>query len=126
MTWYTTYHLQPDLNRGPHPSQGSAFTLLYYKKPFPKPLQFACAYNSQKSKQTLQQSLRSLMGGQKVKKLAEIFMVDAGILYVLVIKISDFFDLFWNLCAISKEALAVFLWLIFKLDFDLDEDLIWI
>jgi hypothetical protein len=31
------------------------------------------------------------MGGQKVKKLAEIFMVDAGILYVLVIKISDFF-----------------------------------
>jgi hypothetical protein len=33
------------------------------------------------------------MGGQKVKKLAEIFMVDARILYVLVIKISDFFDL---------------------------------
>jgi hypothetical protein len=34
------------------------------------------------------------MEGQKVKKLAEIFMVDAGILYVLVIKISDFFDFF--------------------------------
>jgi hypothetical protein len=33
------------------------------------------------------------MGGQKVKKLAEIFMVDAGILCVLVVKISDFFDL---------------------------------
>jgi hypothetical protein len=33
------------------------------------------------------------MGGQKVKKLAEIFMVDAEILYVLVVKISDFFDL---------------------------------
>jgi hypothetical protein len=32
------------------------------------------------------------MGGQKVKKIAEVFMVDAGILYVLVIKISDFFD----------------------------------
>jgi hypothetical protein len=32
------------------------------------------------------------MGGQKVKNLAEIFMVDAGILYILVIKISDFFD----------------------------------
>jgi hypothetical protein len=31
------------------------------------------------------------MRGQKVKKLAEIFMVDAGILYVLVVKISDFF-----------------------------------
>jgi hypothetical protein len=31
------------------------------------------------------------MGGQKVKKLAEIFMVDAEILYVLVIKISDLF-----------------------------------
>jgi hypothetical protein len=30
------------------------------------------------------------MGGQKVKKLAEILMVDARILYVLVVKISDF------------------------------------
>jgi hypothetical protein len=34
------------------------------------------------------------MGGQKVKKLAEIFMIDAGILYVLVVKISDFFIFF--------------------------------
>jgi hypothetical protein len=34
------------------------------------------------------------MGGQKVKKLAEIFMVGAKILYVLVVKISDFFNLF--------------------------------
>jgi hypothetical protein len=75
------------LNWGPHPSQGSALTLLYHKKPFPKPLQFACAYNSKKNKHTLQRS-------QKVKFLAEIFMVDAGILYVLVVKISDFFDLF--------------------------------
>jgi hypothetical protein len=66
------------------------------------------------------------MGGQKVKKLAEIFMVDAGMLYVLVVKISDFFYLKKNLCAISKVALIVFLWLIFKLDFDLDDDLIWI
>jgi hypothetical protein len=32
------------------------------------------------------------MGGQKVKKIAKIFMVDAGILYVLVVKISDFLD----------------------------------
>jgi hypothetical protein len=53
-------------------------------------------------------------------------MVDAGILYVLVVKISDFFYFFINLCAISKVALVVFLWLIFKLDFDLDDDLIWI
>jgi hypothetical protein len=92
MTWYTTYHFQPDLNQGPHPSQGSTFTLLYHKKPFPKPLQVACAHNSQKSKHTLQRSLRPLIGGQKVKNLAEIFMVDAGILYVLVVKISIFFD----------------------------------
>jgi hypothetical protein len=34
------------------------------------------------------------MGGQKVKKLAEIFMVDARILYALVVKISDFFGFF--------------------------------
>jgi hypothetical protein len=34
------------------------------------------------------------MGGLKVKKLAEIFMVDAGILYILVVKISDFFYFF--------------------------------
>jgi hypothetical protein len=53
-------------------------------------------------------------------------MVDAGILYVLVVKISDFYFLFLNLCAISNVALVVFLWLIFKLDFDLDNDLIWI
>jgi hypothetical protein len=80
------------LNRGPHPSQGLALTLLYHKKPFPKPLQFACAHNSQKSKHTLQQSLRPLMGGQKIKKLAGIFIVDVRILYVVVVKISDFFD----------------------------------
>jgi hypothetical protein len=66
------------------------------------------------------------MGGQKVKNLAEIFMVDARILYVLMVRIADFFDLKNNLCAISKVALVVFLWLIFKRDFDLDDDLIWI
>jgi hypothetical protein len=43
------------------------------------------------NKHTLQRSLRPLMGDQKVKKLAEFFMVEARILYVLVIKISDFF-----------------------------------
>jgi hypothetical protein len=56
------------------------------------------------------------MAGQEVKNLAEIFMVDARILYVFVVKISDFFNFFGNLCAISKVALVVFLWLIFKLD----------
>jgi hypothetical protein len=66
----------------------------YHKKPFPKPLQFASAQYSQKSKHTVQRSLRPLMGGQKVKKLAEFFMVDAGVLYILVVKISDFFNLF--------------------------------
>jgi hypothetical protein len=66
------------------------------------------------------------MGGQKVNILAEIFMVDAGILYVLVVKISDFFYFFLNLCDISKVALVIFVWLIFKLDFDLDDDFIWI
>jgi hypothetical protein len=34
------------------------------------------------------------MEGLKVKHLAEFYMVDAGILYVLVVKISDFFDFF--------------------------------
>jgi hypothetical protein len=118
------HHLSPPTGLEPGTSQGSALTLLYHKKPFPKPLQFACAHNSQKSKYTLQRSLRPLIGGQKVKKMVEIFMVDARILYVLVIKIPDFFYFFLNLCAISKVALVV--WLIFKLDFDLDDDLIWI
>jgi hypothetical protein len=67
-----------------------------------------------------------MMGGQKVKKLSAIFMVDVGILYALVVKISNLFYFFGNLCAISKVALVVFLWLIFKLDFDIDDDLIWI
>jgi hypothetical protein len=64
------------------------------------------------------------MRDQKVKKMAEIFMVNVGILYVLVVKISDFLYFLGNLCAIV--ALIVFLWLILKLDFDLDDDLIWI
>jgi hypothetical protein len=34
------------------------------------------------------------MGGQKVKDLVEIFMIDARILYVLVVKNSDFFNFF--------------------------------
>jgi hypothetical protein len=38
------------------------------------------------------------MGGQKVKKLAEIFMVDARILYVFVVKISDLFIFLKFMC----------------------------
>jgi hypothetical protein len=53
-------------------------------------------------------------------------MVDAEIPYVLVVKISDFFYLKNKLCAISKVALIVFVWLILKLNFDLDDDLYWI
>jgi hypothetical protein len=53
-------------------------------------------------------------------------MVDARTPYVLVVKISDFSDSKDKLCAISKVALVVFVWLIFKLGFDLDDDLIWI
>jgi hypothetical protein len=34
------------------------------------------------------------MGDQKVFFLAENFMVDARILYVLVVKISDFFEIY--------------------------------
>jgi hypothetical protein len=66
------------------------------------------------------------MESQKVNIFAEIFMVDVRILYVLEVKISDFFDLKKKLCAILKVALVVFVWLIFKLDFDLDDDLYWI
>jgi hypothetical protein len=42
------------------------------------------------------------MEGQKVKKLAEIFIVDARILYVLVVKISDFLDLKKNYVPFQK------------------------
>jgi hypothetical protein len=74
----------------------SSFTRVspYSKKPFPEALQFTCAHNSQKNKHTLQRSLTPVIGGQKVKKLAENFMVDASILYVLVVKISYFFYFF--------------------------------
>jgi hypothetical protein len=54
------------------------------------------------------------MGGQKVFKNSETLIVDARILYVLVKKKSDFFYLKNKLCAISKVALVVFLWLIFQ------------
>jgi hypothetical protein len=91
---HPTYHLRPDSNRVFHPSKRSALILLYHKKPFPKPLQLACAYNFQKIKYTLKRFLKPLIGGQKVKELAEFFMVDVGILYVLVIKNSDFFNFF--------------------------------
>jgi hypothetical protein len=65
------------------------------------------------------------MGGQKVKKLVEIFIVDARILHVLVVKNSNFFYSKNKLCAISKVTMVVFVWLIFKLDFNLDDDFYW-
>jgi hypothetical protein len=52
--------------------------------------------------------------------------VDAAIAYVLVVKISDFFDFFLNLRGISKVALVECEWLIFKLHYGLDNDLCWI
>jgi hypothetical protein len=85
------HHLSPPTGLEPGTSsftRVSPYTLLYHKKPFPKPLQFACAHNC---KHILQRSLRPLIGGQKVTNLAEFFMVDARILYVLVVKISGFF-----------------------------------
>jgi hypothetical protein len=42
------------------------------------------------------------MEGQKIKKLVEIFMVDARILYVIVVKISDFFNLKINYVPFQK------------------------
>jgi hypothetical protein len=53
-------------------------------------------------------------------------MVDARILYVLVIKISIFLKIKINVCVISKVALIVCVWLIFKHNFDLDDDFYWI
>jgi hypothetical protein len=58
--------------------------------------------------------------------MAEFFMVDAGMIYELMVKNSFFFYLKKNLCTLSKVSLVIFLWLIFKLVFDLDDDLIWI
>jgi hypothetical protein len=90
------HHLSPPT--GLEPGTSSFIRISPYsslpQEPFPKPLQFACAHSFQKSKHILQRSLRPVMGGQKVKISAEIFMVDAGILYVLMVKISDFFDFF--------------------------------
>jgi hypothetical protein len=66
------------------------------------------------------------MAGQKSKLWAEIFMVDARIPYVLVVKSSNFINYFLNLCTISKVTLINCIWLIFKLNFELDNDLYWI
>jgi hypothetical protein len=70
--------------------------------------------------------LTPLIKDKKLKFGAEILMVDARIPYVFVVKISIYFYLFKNLCDISKIALIVCVWLIFKLDFDLDDYLYWI
>jgi hypothetical protein len=49
-------------------------------------------------------------------------MVDARIPYVLVVIISKKINCILTLCANSKVALIKCIWLIFKLDFDLDDD----
>jgi hypothetical protein len=49
------------------------------------------------------------------------FRVDARVAYVLVVKISNFFDLKKNYVALVECE-----WLIFKLHFGLDNDLYWI
>jgi hypothetical protein len=85
MTWYTTYHLQPDLNRVPPPLQGSTLTLHYHKKPFPK----------------------SSNGGLNRKNLVEIFMVDARILYVLVVKKLDFLDFLNFMCHFKSSTFII-------------------
>jgi hypothetical protein len=72
-----------------------------------------------------QQSLSPLNKGQKSKFWPEIFKVDARVAYVIVVKISDFFNFFWNLCGISKVAFVECEWLIFKPHFGLDNDLCW-
>jgi hypothetical protein len=53
-------------------------------------------------------------------------MVDEKISYVLVVKISYFSNLKNKLCVISKVVLLMCIWLIFKFDFDLDDELYWI
>jgi hypothetical protein len=70
--------------------------------------------------------LTPLKWGQKSKFGVEIIKVDARIAHVLVIKISDVFYFFWNLCGISKVALVECEWLILKLRFGLDNDIYWI
>jgi hypothetical protein len=47
------------------------------------------------------------MGGQKLKNLAEIFMVDARILYVLVVKISDFFYFKKFMCHFKSSTCSI-------------------
>jgi hypothetical protein len=53
-------------------------------------------------------------------------MVDARIPYLLIIKISNLFQFKKKLYVISKVALVVCVWLMYKVDVDLDDDLCWI
>jgi hypothetical protein len=47
------------------------------------------------------------MESQKVKNLAEIFMVNAKIPYVLVVKISDFFDFLKFKCHFKSSTYSI-------------------
>jgi hypothetical protein len=126
MTRYTTYHLQPYLNQGPHSSQGSVLTLFSTTRSH-SPSPFNLHVHKIPKKVNIPFSdLWDLRWGSKGKKFGWNFHGRCKDTICTCGKISDFFYFFWNLCAISKVALVVFLWLIFKLDFDLDDDLIWI
>jgi hypothetical protein len=116
--WPSQHHDSNASNRksnpGPPTSQGSALTpsyLLLAKLQAPQ----ACMHTQ--ASRMLTYSSSTLIGGQKVKFWAEIFMVDARIPSVLtILKNQVFSKKNWNLCTISKVAL----------DFDLDDDVYWI
>jgi hypothetical protein len=108
MTWYTTYHFQPDLNWDLILHKGQPLFFSTTRSHSPSPFNLHVHITLKKVNIPFSNLCDLWWGVKKLKKLAEIFMIDAGILYVLVVKISDFFDFFWNLCAISKVALVVF------------------
>jgi hypothetical protein len=122
-SWYLLSGIEHKIFSFPRVSLNSPLTHQVPSHKLPKP---ACTNNFQKSQYTIHQSLTPLKWGQKSKFWAEIFKIDARILYVLVVEISIFYFIFWNLCGISKVAFVECEWLTFKLHFGLDNDLYWI
>jgi hypothetical protein len=120
-------HHQPELNPWPPHPQGSALTPLLstkYQAISPQTHMYMRVF---KMLIYYINSLWHLKTGVENQNFElNFFKVDAKIAHVLVIKISDFFEFFWNLCGISKVALVKCEWLIFKLHFGLDNDLCWI
>jgi hypothetical protein len=115
--------IKPRTSSFPRVSPNSPLAHQVPSHKLPKP---ACTWMFQNSPYTIQQSLTPLIRGLKIKFWAENFKVDARIAYLLVVKISIFFDFFWNLCGISKAVFVECEWLIFKLHFGFDIDLYWI